>query len=51
MAALAEPVALSATAAMGDSAAMEHPVRTESQVPMAQLAATAGAEEQEGLVE
>ena len=54
MAALAEPVDLSATAAMGDSEAMEHPGRTESQVPMAQLAATAAtaaAEEQEGLVE
>ena len=51
MAALAEPVALSATAAMGDSGAMAHPGRTESQVPMAQLAATAAAEEQEGLVE
>ncbi len=52
--AMAEPEAtaeISATAAMGDSGAMEHPGRTESQVPMAQLAATAAAEEQEGLVE
>ena len=51
MAALAEPVALSATAAMGDSGAMVHLGWPESQAPMAQPAATAAEEEQEGLVE
>jgi len=52
--AMVEPEAtaeISATAATGDSGAMEHPGWMELQVPMAQPAATAGAEEQEGLVE
>ena len=52
MAEPAEPVDLSATAAMGDLAAMAQPVRRESQqVPMAQPEATAAVEEQEELVE
>jgi len=51
VAALVEPAAISATAAMGDSAAMAHPGWLESQAPMAQPAATAAEEEQEGLVE
>ena len=52
MAEPAEPVDLSATAAMGDLAAMAQPARRESQqVPMAQPEATAAVEEQEELVE